>query len=565
MKLYMIDPLGPFFLDYKKKIINWSKIPFENLEIDGSFDTHKALRILDELETFLTKVKSLGFNAISLDELSHFVTMPFYEEDLQNKLKDYQRFYERIIFLAKRYEFKVFVRTDVIPENKAIKKFVGKSFLRKGIFMQDLIRNLFISYPLADGVILRIGESDGQDITGDFRSGLTIKKPEELRALIVGLLPIFETLKKILIVRTWTVGAYDIGDLIWNRETYDRVFKDLTSKHLIVSHKYGETDFYRHLELNPLIFHGKQQKIVELQAKREYEGFGEYPSYIGYDYFEYYNQIKDHSNIIGIDVWCQGGGWSPYRRRAFLDKDAIWNELNTVATINIFKNNAQPQDAVSSFAKEKNIDTIALNRLLYLSHEVVTNVLYMPEVAKIKQYFRRVRLPPLLDIFWESVSVNSFLGAYLKLHSKNVLDLNKSKEFALTVFAEMQTISRKINLLPQDIDFQKETFLLICQARDYLSTGDKTIYNSLKKNIKEYEQKYPDGYKFSIAKNLNKSNTLSKILAHLLRDKSKYRTFDTLMNSHFTSLVIRLLLKLFSKFLPSFTKERAMGVETLFK
>jgi hypothetical protein len=48
--------------------------------------------------------------------------------------------------------------------------------------------------------------------------------------------------------------------------------------------KYGDADFFRYLALNPLFFHGRQRKLIELLTRREDEGMGEYPSFVGWDY-----------------------------------------------------------------------------------------------------------------------------------------------------------------------------------------------------------------------------------------------------------------------------------------
>jgi hypothetical protein len=65
-------------------------------------------------------------------------------------------------------------------------------------------------------------------------------------------LPVFEHFNKYLIFRTWTIGAYKIGDLIWNEKTYEQVLQGIQSKNFIVSMKYGDTDFFDQLRLDPL-------------------------------------------------------------------------------------------------------------------------------------------------------------------------------------------------------------------------------------------------------------------------------------------------------------------------
>gem|GEM_PF-2464952 len=47
--------------------------------------------------------------------------------------------------------------------------------------------------------------------------------------------------------------------------------------------KHGESDFFCRTPLNKACFRVKQAKISELQARREYQGAGEFPSYIGRD------------------------------------------------------------------------------------------------------------------------------------------------------------------------------------------------------------------------------------------------------------------------------------------
>lgn len=57
------------------------------------------------------------------------------------------------------------------------------------------------------------------------------------RSMLNRLLPLFEHYGKSLVFRTWTVDAHAIGDLIWNRQTFDRVFKGIDSPRLIISMK----------------------------------------------------------------------------------------------------------------------------------------------------------------------------------------------------------------------------------------------------------------------------------------------------------------------------------------
>jgi len=82
--------------------------------------------------------------------------------------------------------------------------------------------------------------------------------------------------------------------------------------------EHSESDFFRHLPLNSNFFRTNIPKIVELQSKREYEGCGEFPSFIGFDHERYARELASAPNMLGISVWCQTGGWLPFRRLTYI-------------------------------------------------------------------------------------------------------------------------------------------------------------------------------------------------------------------------------------------------------
>ena len=65
------------------------------------------------------------------------------------------------------------------------------------------------------GIILRIGESDGTDVRDPLRSHLHLRNSKQTHRFLRDLLPLFENRQRLLVFRTWTVGAHRIGDLIW--------------------------------------------------------------------------------------------------------------------------------------------------------------------------------------------------------------------------------------------------------------------------------------------------------------------------------------------------------------
>src|SRR5690606_37781947 len=117
-------------------------------------------------------------------------------------------------------------------------------------FYRELVADVLESFPQLDGLIMRIGESDGNDVKDPIRTRLHLRDAVETNRFLKSLLPVFETRGKTLILRTWTVGAHKIGDLIWHRDTLAATLDGIGSPSFIVSMKHGESDFFRYLPLN---------------------------------------------------------------------------------------------------------------------------------------------------------------------------------------------------------------------------------------------------------------------------------------------------------------------------
>ncbi len=175
---------------------------------------------------------------------------------------------------------KIFVNTDVMFYNQDIEEQLLNGNSSETEIFKKAVENLLDFFPEIEGVIFRIGESDDLDAGGHFKSRLFLKTKKQANIFLKSLLPIFEKKSKYLIFRTWTVGAYELGDLMWNEKTYRDVFLGINSKNLIISMKFGDTDFFRYLRINPLFFIDDRKKIIELQTRREYQGFGEFPSVV---------------------------------------------------------------------------------------------------------------------------------------------------------------------------------------------------------------------------------------------------------------------------------------------
>ncbi|MBD3384128.1 glycosyl hydrolase family 67 [candidate division KSB1 bacterium] len=547
LDFYIIDAIGPFFKK-QKRTVNWSKIPFFALDKKGEIKAKRIEKILKRFRRFVSKCSELGYNAISLDDLAHLVTFDFYPARLQKKLSIYKSLYSKLFDLAIKEGLYIYINTDIMFFNQAISDYTRNRESNIIALLSKALEQLFCNYPVK-GVVFRIGENDGIDVKGDFISRLSIKTPRQANRYLKQLLPIFEMRDKFLIFRTWTVGIHKIGDLMFNPVTFAKTFSQIESEHLIVSMKYGDTDFFDQLDLNPLIMNCPHKFILELQTRREREGFGELPYYVGWQYERYFRQLAGTINFTGISVWCQTGGWSKWQNLTFIKRSSPWNELNTTAAIEIFKNGSSADSVLHALYNKQITDFITL------CHETFTNIIYIKNLSVMTLYLRRLRLPPLLWIYWDHVIINPLVMALYNFVGHQEFSVPRDE------LKKIKKMGKKLNI--SNIDFIYDTLLIL--AKCHRAITQKYINTKLIHEIAKYEKKYPNGLVFSVRtsqQNFGYTRTLFKLF---LRKQAKYRPLDYVLLSPPASYLIRLLVKSLTKHMPGFVNKQAMPIEELFK
>ncbi len=457
--LYLIDAIGPFFRGYDRRTINWSKIPFDHL---ASAAPSRWRQIHDDLEAFAQRVSRIGFNAVSLDDVSHLADHEWYEPEVRQRIARYREEFRQCFATLQSHGLAVYVTMDYFSATAGLRAVLKAQNISPQDFICVLLDCFLADFPEVSGVIVRIGESDGCDVKDDFHSELCLQHPVQANAFLKAMLPVFETYQRKLIFRTWTVGAYHIGDLMWHRGTFAEVLEGIDSEALIVSMKYGESDFFRYLPLNRNFFRTKVAKIIELQTRREYEGGGEYPSFVGWEYERYVQELRQADNIVGCMVWCQTGGWVPFRRLAFVDGTALWTELNTFVTLRLFKEGALVEDAVREFAQSIGCpDANAFIELLRLSDEVIRELLYVEEFARQKLFFRRVRIPPLLQVYWHNIFISHSVRRMLRFFVQDHEGCLRTAHRAMDRIVQMKALAVKAALPVTDIEFMGSTRVLM--------------------------------------------------------------------------------------------------------
>ena len=575
-RIYLIDAIGPFFRTYDRRTINWSKIPWAHVAAESSGEGASAFweQIRADLQTLARQAAAWGYNAVSIDDVSHLADHDWLEPEVRSRVAIYQEEFKRCFRVLLDEGLRVFVTMDVFSATPGMRDRMVRENLTVNVLLQGLLDGFMTDFPEVSGVILRIGEADGKDVRDDFHSELVIKTPSQAREMLQALLPVFERYGRRLIFRTWTVGAYRIGDLMWHRGTFDAVFQGLDSPSLVISMKYGESDFFRYLPLNKNFFRNHIPKIIELQARREYEGCGEYPSFVGWEYERYLRELAQAANVIGCMVWCQTGGWVPFRRIAFLQPEALWIDLNTYVTIKLVKEGSVVADAVRAFANERALpDADALIELLRLSDEVIRELLYVEEFAQQKLFFRRVRIPPLLQVYWGNIFISHSIKKVVSYFVKDAEGALRVAARCLDNLVRMEDLAVKADLPRQDIFYMHDTFRLLAMAREYcLLPFTPEMESKLREAKHDYKAKYPKRglraryrIKTDFTPLLLKRRYLSWAVQLMMRRRRGYRWVDRILTLHLLSLVYRVISKRRPHWIPKFARDSAMGVDVVFK
>lgn len=573
MDIFLIDGIGPFFRNYSKRQVNWSKIPFHCFPIGEEELTRYFDTIVEDVALFAGQISKLGYNSITFDDVVHLTPDIWLEPEVNHQIKLYIKQFQRVFDVCKKFDLDIYLTMDIMSLTPELAQKIGSSTSKALIYLARLVDTTLSLHPDIKGIIMRIGECDGKDVKGIFRSELLLKTPKQVNRMLMRLLPVFEQYDRTLILRTWTVGAYPVGDFIWHRETCSDILNNIESKNFILSLKYGETDFFRYLPLNRHFFRTKVRKIIEFQARREYEGCGEYPSFIGWDLYDYYQQLQNAENMAGISVWCQTGGWVPFRRLTYLEKRGIWNELNSYACIKIFKEGKTVEAIAHDFSRRIGYDAPdTIIEFLKINDEVIKTLLYIQPFAEQKLFFRRVRIPPLLSVYWNNVFINHAVRKVLLAHVDDKAHCIDQGQKALKKIERMKEIAAEAGLPVEDIQYMYDTFAILQLAREYYFLPfDETRRQRIKKAKKEYKKRYPKQIRprYRIKTNFEpmriKSRHLKWLMHILLRRKRGYRVIDRLLTLYLMGFMYKLFIKARPKMIPKFARKHAMGIETIFK
>jgi hypothetical protein len=282
----LADLAGPFY-DADTPFRNQAPFPYSQLDIPRPpyVDRPQLTRGLARAQEHLAQLRAQGYTGVVIDNLPHLVMLdrapgPIYtpEEPHRARAAIYRDAFRKLFARAQELGMESFVTCDMQWSTPAVRRFVGRMAAdnsRLRAVNRAALEELFRELPQVRGVIVRVGEAGGARNQGGAYSRHTIYSDvRSLRTLIDTLLPVCERHGKLLVVRTWSVGIGELGDLMWSPARYQAAFGGYSSPNLIVSVQHGPSDFSRRLPHNPTIGLPGPAQIVELQNRREDELFG---------------------------------------------------------------------------------------------------------------------------------------------------------------------------------------------------------------------------------------------------------------------------------------------------
>ena len=197
----------------------------------------------------------------------------------------------------------------------------------------------------------------------------------------------------------------------------------------------------------------------------------------------------------------------------------------------------------------------------------------MEEFAREELFFRRVRIPPLLHVYWDSIFINQAVRRLLLHFVCDPEEAIRSGEAASGLFARMLALVRQLGLPEDDILFMQDTFALILLARRfYLLPHDPALCEAIQSAKKAYKARWPRSlrqrYRIRLDFETERLNRLTMhwLLGLMVRRRPAYRNvLDRLFTLNVLSWIYFLLRNRHQQALPKFVRKTAMGIDSLFR
>jgi hypothetical protein len=404
---------------------------FDQLVVEGEpwLDPAGVAKVREDWRRYIARMREYGNNGVVVDAFLQLVDfdgvgtgdeiLPS-DDPRRGGHRAFRAMFDGLVRDASALDMHVYLKTDLPVVTSALERHLSTRGVGPGdaAFWEiyaAAFDEIFTELPEIDGAVIRVGEGgplfnrDG----GEYASYVGVRQAEELQLMLRTLLPVFEHRERTLIFRSWSVGVGPLGDLHNDPEVYRIALDEIDSPALVVSTKFVQGDYFGFLPLNPTLLGGRHRRLVEMQARREYEGFGALANYLGHAHAEAMRTLTAvNPHIVGTFLWTQEGGplragpLSLYEVAGFW----TWTDANVFATSRLaIDPTADPRALASDWVRLRFGDdpevVTGLTDVLLDSREALEKALYVRPYATRRVEIVGVEAPPILQVFeWDVLS-----------------------------------------------------------------------------------------------------------------------------------------------------------------
>ncbi len=482
---------------------------FEEVFLEASpfADTLVFRRELEKLSLFSGRMKRYGFNAMVMPWFLELINFDLVGDGKQiyGDASPYRRRHNSLqplmdewFRLASDSGLSTYLQTDMVAFTPPLKRYFEERFgssdpenpefweiYRKGA------EELFRRYPQVEGLVIRTGEAGPlyNQPGWEYTSELLVRSKKSVQLMLTAFLQAAGQYDRTIVFRTWSVGIGSVGNLHTDPETYREVLGEICSEHLVVSTKYSDGDFYSWLPLNRTLFTGGHRRMVEFQARREYEGSGSMPNFVAPLHQSALQSFLHHrGDLAGAWVWTQSGGplrAGPMSLYPFYGFNPV-TDLNVYTTSGLLTDPYAPVDSLLAVWTAENFgaDSLLVSRVTEFfrrSHEVLKHGLYISEFARHEVRALGLEPPPMLWIFeWDILGASSSVFSQIyrvgRDHFESMVDEGylavrgavAMKELLLEVRNRVERNAEQFDRLVWATDYETEVLRLLDYYRRYM-------------------------------------------------------------------------------------------------
>ena len=506
----------------------------ENVVLDEApwLDPEGLALVEEDWRQFIDHTVAQGYNGVFIPGFLEYVTF--------NRLGDGFEVYPEDSIHRQRHEamkeqvgkmwryahdmgMRVVFKTDMLALTAPLEEYLE----REGIFdstnprLWEVYRagidELMTDLDFVDGLMVRIGE--GGTIYNhpgwDYYSALKVTDSTAVRTMLDVFTDAAAQHDATIYFRTWSVGVGDVGDMHTNPDTYERLFDGFNRDNLVVSTKFTQGDFDSYLPLNPTLMTGEQQRVVEIQGRREFENFSSFPNDVGPAHQTALQTfLAENDGLEGVWSWTQDGGpWRAGPLSLYL-KAGFWHlaDLNVHTTARLAWNPGADLGEVTGDWIRATFSTdpetvAAIGEVMNLSRDAVLKGLYIGPYAEQQVFALGLEPPPMMWVFkWDIVSGDSAALSAVYLAAKGRIDEAIAEgEAAVEDVRRMQRLldgvdpasfhsAELASMLASSVDYEldllttlqayRETFLRYYQ---WVDTGSGEAHDAWRAAVPRYE------------------------------------------------------------------------------